>query len=394
MKRVQQADLERLMKAPGGDCVSIFMPLAAPHQRTGDAIRLKGFLTDAESQLVDRGMAPVTARDLLAPAMAFIERLDAEAAGAKGLALFLCEDHFEVLFAPAPLREGLFVYSRFHITPLLPVLARNQAEYHVLAVSQNRVRLFKGSAEGLVEESVADLPANMTEALNYQSPEHGIQFHGGVKAGEGQRATVYHGQGGIDDFKHDELIEYLRKIDAAVSTRLRGCKSLLFFAGVDRLLPLYRSVTECRQLAEESLHGNFDRASAEELFAEVWPLVQRRIEQSIGVAVQRCAISADEDPAAHELAPILRAAQEGRIDTLVVALDRQVWGRFDTSTNRVHIATRRTTDDEELINLAAILTLDHRGQVVAIHSDVAPGHADVAAVFRYPMHHERVAVAK
>jgi hypothetical protein len=69
------------------------------------------------------------------------------------------------------------------------------------------------------------------------------------------------------------------------------------------------------------------------------------------------------------------------VDTLFVALERQVMGSFDPENNSVQL-----NDDaagRDLLDLAAARTLQNGGTVYVVEAEAVPGGGDVAAIFRY-----------
>jgi hypothetical protein len=75
-------------------------------------------------------------------------------------------------------------------------------------------------------------------------------------------------------------------------------------------------------------------------------------------------------------------AFQGKVDTLMVALDRQHWGRFDERSGKAHSDTQRAPDSEDLLNLAAAFALEHGAAVHALRSADMPDQLSAAAVFR------------
>ena len=384
MTYLTQADVVRLTKSQRGDCVSLYVGLNPDPQKSSEnSIRLKNLLNQAEEDLVARGMRSVGARDIMAPANELLAKLSRETAGSRGLALFACEGYFEPIFLPESVAERVLVYDSFYVLPLLPVAAIDSLSFHLLAASANGARLFKGSRRGLTKVDVPHMPGSQAETLNYQPAGRSLQVHGGVTLGKSGQSTVYHGQGGAGDFSKEESLEYLRAVENAVTAFLRDEHSPLYFAGVDELFPLYRQVNRYSHLMDEPVSGSPDRLSKQDLHAATWPRVIRQFEDTTRSAVAKCILSASNDPAAHELAPVLRAARTGRVDTLCVARDRQQWGTFDTAQDRISLSKDRKDRDDELLNLAAITAIEHHGRVIIVPAAELPEQSVVAATFRY-----------
>jgi len=79
----------------------------------------------------------------------------------------------------------------------------------------------------------------------------------------------------------------------------------------------------------------------------------------------------------------VRAAHQGRVETLFVALDVERWGRFDAQSGAVMLHDQAAPDNEDLLGLAVIFTLRGRGAVYAVPSGEVPDGGPAAAILRY-----------
>jgi len=73
------------------------------------------------------------------------------------------------------------------------------------------------------------------------------------------------------------------------------------------------------------------------------------------------------------------------VETLFVALGRQVWGVFDPTTGRVELHREAPFGDVDLLDLAAAHTLLHGRTVYAVEPEQVPSNTDVAAIFCLPL---------
>jgi hypothetical protein len=202
---------------------------------------------------------------------------------------------------------------------------------------------------------------------------------------------------GIDDSK-DELLHYFQKIDRALHPLLKEEKAPLVLAAVDYLQPIYRQANTYPHLVEQGAEGNPDRLSSRELHDRAWPLVQ----PLFAAAQQRAAAQyrqlAGTGRASGELEAVVAAACEGRVETLFVALGRQVWGTFDPTRGRVEQHTSPLPmspagetggavgfGDVDLLDLAAAHTLRHARAVLAVEPEQVPSGTEVAAIFCLPL---------
>ncbi len=73
----------------------------------------------------------------------------------------------------------------------------------------------------------------------------------------------------------------------------------------------------------------------------------------------------------------------GRVETLIVPLGIQRWGRYDPETDSVRTDPEPTPWNDDLLNFAAAQTLLNSGSVYAVPQDQLPPQTEVAAIYRY-----------
>ena len=86
------------------------------------------------------------------------------------------------------------------------------------------------------------------------------------------------------------------------------------------------------------------------------------------------------------LAPVLSAAEAGRVDTLFLRPEAERWGRYVTGDDSVTLHERPEPGDDELLDRVASQTLRTSGRVLPMPEELRaqPEITDgVAAVLRY-----------
>ena len=89
------------------------------------------------------------------------------------------------------------------------------------------------------------------------------------------------------------------------------------------------------------------------------------------------------DLASDDLKAVVKAANFGRVDTLIVPSGVQRWGRYDAQENKVVLETEPKPGNEDLLDLAAARTLFNSGKVFTVQPENMPGDGDLAAIMRY-----------
>jgi hypothetical protein len=250
--------------------------------------------------------------------------------------------------------------------------------FYVLALSQNRVRLFQGTPYTIHEVALKNVPRSLAEALRFHDTDEPLLFHThSAVAGKGRWPAIFHGHGvGIDDFK-DDLLRYFQQIDRGLHELFREERTPLVLAAVEYLWPLYRQASTYPHLLEQGIAGNPDRLSAGELQQRASAIVQPYVSEGQKKAAALYTRLAGTGRTSNDLKEIVRAAQEGQLEVLLVTLGKECWGTFDAADGTVTVHEQAEPGDEDLLNLAALHTWLHGGTVYG----VGPG----AAVFWLPL---------
>jgi hypothetical protein len=363
--------------------VSIYLPTKRGGPESDEnRIRLKNLIARTEAHLQDWGLRPAEVRQVVEPIHGLIGENDLRQPKSDGLALLRTFEQSWRFYLPHACAELALVGERFHIKPLLPLLSDNE-RFFLLTLAQNGVRLFTGDRSRLEELDVPRLPADMPEALRFDDDEKQLQFHTRAQAATGKRPAVFHGHNVAKDNAKKDLLRYAQRVDRAIAPVLKAQPAPLVLATVDYVLPIYREANTYGDLVSEAVPGNPQKLSREELHARAWKLVEPRYSEGIELAVDRYRAALAKGQASHDVVEVVRNANVARLDSLLVALDRHEWGRFDAATGQVTTESQPGPRSEDLLNLAAIETLRHGGAVHAMSAETMPDDASIAAVFRY-----------
>ena len=388
MKLPTRADFGALMQEREGPCVSFFLPTHRPgtELQPQDRIRLKNMIREAEELLVKvTGQRPTEARQLLQPVT------DLETDGnfwrnqVGSLALYRSPDAFLYYQSPFEINEQVVVGHRFYVKPLLPVLS-SDGTFFILAISQNASRLLRCTRYTQQELKSERVPENLQQALRYDDRQRVLDFHTDTQPATGERPAEWFGQGvGKDDEKLN-IVRYFFAVDKGLHRILHDQKAPLVLASVGYLLPLYQEANTYPHLLDRMIEGNPEEVNDTELRNRGWSIV--------GPLFERARRSAEEDyrrlsgtpRASNSLDEIVRAAYEGRVDSVFVSCNVQRWGTFDPNTLAVTYHEGEQPGDQDLLDLIVVQTLQHDGSVYVMGVDQVPDGSKkhpVSAVFRY-----------
>ena len=137
-------------------------------------------------------------------------------------------------------------------------------------------------------------------------------------------------------------------------------------------------------LLEQGLASNPEKLKADTLREEAWALVEPVVLQARQEAAAHYRERVSTERASSKSSEIVPAAYNGRVENLFVAVDQQLWGRFDPATGRLQIHEQAEPGDEDLLDQAATQTLLHGEAAYADDQAQMPAETPLAAVFRYP----------
>jgi len=377
-------ELLSLMEHGDDHCVSLFMPThrKGPEVQQ-DPIRFRNLLKKAREDLVSQGLRGPEADELLhgprnlgGDSMFWNHQSD-------GLAMFISSDRWTHYRVPRSFSEMVFVGDRFVIKPMLPLIT-GDGRFYLLTLSQNQVQLFQGSKFSLTAvEDMGDVPTSLAEALQWDDPEPQLQSRIGGPGRGGRDAAIFHGHGDASEEAKTDILRYFQLVDRGLSDLLAGDNAPLVLAGVDYLLSIYQEANTYSNLLEDGVTGHPDREMADDLHRKAWEVVEPVFRAEIDATVERYNESAGTGATSDNIREIVPAAAHGRVDTLLVAEGAHIWGQFDPENIRVEVRDEAEPGDEDLLDLASVLTLQNSGVVHAASPEKVPGHDGVIALYRY-----------
>lgn len=386
MEVITRDKINNLSQAGGKTLISIYMPThRVGREMQQDPIRLKNLLSTARDRLEDRDLRKPEIDDLLSPVEALLLDSSFWQHQSDGLALFVKPDYFAYYRLPVTFEKLLVIGSRFHLKPLYPLLSWD-GQFYVLALSQAEIRLLHGSRFSIAEVDLENVPTSLNQALRFDDREKQLQYHtrAASPGGKGRQISIFHGHN-LGEEDKTELLRYFQSVNKGLIELLGNERYPLVLAGVDYLLPIFRQASDYPNLADKNIEGNPEELSAQELHQRAWEIVGPTFQADQRQALDRFTeLHASKNAlASAELESIVTAAYYGRVDTLFVAQDIQLWGRFDPQKSLTEQHQEFQPGDSDLLDLAAAQTLLNGGAVYALEPEKMPSKASLAAIYRY-----------
>ena len=366
--------------------VSIFLP-THPSDTEGrqDAIRLKNLLKEAEGELIRRGHRRRQVEEVLATARGWINDAEVWKHQGRGLAVFITEHETRRHRLSVPVEELCIVGDRFHVAPLVSQ-ATGDGSFRVLSLSQNDVRLFEGTRDAIGEVELAKVPRSVEEALGQELRRDTLQWHTRTPpsvGGQAPRDAMFHGQGAGGDDVDPEQRQFVRLVDRALLEELPDDQAPLVIAATEKLAALYRQISRYPRIINGWTHGNAELMDAKAIHRRAWALVQPWFLAERERALELFPQMEGAGRATTDLGEILRAAEEGRVGTLLIARGVHCWGDVDEDTRMVDVHEEPQPGDEDLVERAVVCSLQRGATLHVQPPEAMPRRAPVAALYRF-----------
>lgn len=366
-----------------GCCISIYIPTNASGAAVNeqqDAIRFKTALQQAANQLEVKDWSAGVIKTLLQPGYDLVQDEIFWTQLTAGLAVFIAEGYFKFIKMPVAPQEDLVVENSFYVTPLVPLLTSNE-QFYVVVISKKQVKLFRGDAFGLECLQVPELNNGLGDAPIIDG---GSETTFRLSEGGGGSAS-YHGHGGGNHLDDKAIIAtYLETADDVLWKEVLHDKNApLLIAGVEYLIPIYKSVTDYTYLWDDVLTGSYEHMDTATLYTHVREKMRPLFEQKRTKALTLYGNQAGTNLTSAILEDIVPAAYYGRVAHLFVKKGTHVWGAFDEMENTLKKHGVDTRESEDLIDNAVEKTLQNGGEVHVLEADQMPTDSDLAAIMRY-----------
>ncbi len=377
---VEERDWKLLLQEERGSCVSLLMPtyLSAGDLQQ-DRVRLRNLLREAKQHLDARGGSTEIlrpARDLLAKRAFWKQQ-------ARSLAIFCAPDFFRCFRLPVDLGERVVVSDRFYLRPLAPLLVGG-GRFYVLALSLHHVRLLEARNGELRRLQLEGVPLSFEEALGYEQYDRGVYSHTSSPSGLGRQSAIFHGHGDNDQEKLDkDILHYFQLVARGLEGVLEDPQAPMVLAAVEEHLPRYRSANRHPQLLEAGIVGSPERTSDRQLYEKAWEVVEPFFLARRDDALERYRDLKGSSRAASGMTDLMRAADQGRVDVLLLDDRTELWGTYDPTMAELEVHAEPEVGDEDLLDKAAFYTLSRGGSVFTVDSGTVPDGGPAAAILRY-----------
>ncbi len=377
-------DFETLAKERDLLCVSIFLNMdkkGLEQNRHLAQAKLRQCISQVKKKLMEHQLHKSEVEKYLEPVEQLIDKVQLWRNPSDGLAIFLdSEKGMRYYMAPIPFAVKTYVGSHFYLLPLLP-LYHNDGLYYLLDLSQDYVKLYEASRYSFKDMYLEDVaPKQLEDAVGFDYKQKYLQF----RSGQATYGASFHGQGEGKEDEKDELMRYFRKLDEGVNKMVSDSQAPLVLSCTNRLYALYAEANTYHNLYDKFLPGDPEFKKDDERHRESWLLVEEYFKKPLFNKINKFKELYHTQKTSYEVDAIVSAALNGRIDTLFVKEDSDVFGIYDKKNNEVSIAEKHEINNVSLTNLAAMQTFEQGGEVYFLPPEQMPvKESPLNAIFRY-----------
>ncbi|GIG40600.1 baeRF3 domain-containing protein [Cellulomonas phragmiteti] len=382
---ITTTDLTDLMTDAPDLGVSLFLPTHVRGAETRqDPIRLKNLVTQAREDLQAAGLDAGEAEQFLAPASELVGERPFWQEQGEGLALFLDGDGVVVHKLPVPVAEEVTVGAGYRVRPLLPALSADGA-FDVLTLTSEECHLYGASRFALEEDDASDLPGHIdTEEgeSDYQNP---VQASPVARPRTGSvdisNAQVYGDSPA--EWSKNRVVRYADKVATAMDARSATRPVPVVVVADAEVGGHFRKFSGLGDLLVGHVEVNPQGLDRRQLHEAAYEAARPYLDAGRAAAVERLRElqGSGDARAVTDVEDVVRAAAQGRVDTLLLTPGEPVWGSYDAASDGVRTSGVDTSQRRDLLDLAATETLRNGGRVHVLDEDEAD--APVAALLRY-----------
>lgn len=388
--RINKSLFLELAGYKGKYCLSVFLPTHKQGMEVNeqqDLIAFKNVLQEAEKRLHEKQVEEITIKRLLKPGYDLLRddkfwyHLD------QGLAFFIADDYFKYIRLPFTPPQEMILNTSFFVAPLAKALSLNEY-FYLLVMSKKQVKFFRLDAFGIAQIHIDELPKGIDDVVHFEEKDDEKLFRmggGAGRAGGGAQSANFHGIGSGKPDDKENITMYLDEVDETLWKEVLSTETApLLLAGIEYMIPIYRSVTNYRYIWDEELaHGALEREDAGLLYKMAMEKMEPYFQQRLNNAKELYGNQSATELTVSAPADIIPAAFYGQISHLFVQEGAHVWGTFDDQNNKLQIHARQEEGDDCLVDRAVMKTIETNGEVFVLPPDKMPVQSVMAAVLRY-----------
>ncbi len=369
----------------GDCCISLFLGAHSSGVEVNeqyDPINFKNQLQEITKRLKDKGHDQAFIEKLLEPGYELVRDNDFWTQQSPGFAVFIADGFLKYIKMQVVPTEELVIEPTFYVTPLIPIMTSKEY-FYLLVISKQSAKLFKADAFGM-QIVPLELPQSIEEVKRVADSSTFRTGESGRRAPSASFPGSIHGAGGGNPGDKDNMLTYFEAVDDILWEKVFNKENApLVLAGVEYVLPIYRSAADYHNVWPEALTGNRDQQETISLYNDAKELMKPYFEQRVNKALETYMNNSATGLTSSIAADVIPAAYYSQVSHLFVTKGEHIWGTFDEMANELVFHDTPDEGGEDLIDNAVVKTLANGGEVFLLEKEKMPADCQVAALMRY-----------
>lgn len=136
-------------------------------------------------------------------------------------------------------------------------------------------------------------------------------------------------------------------------------------------------------MLEKGIAKVFNAMSSDEMLERVREIIEAIHDKKMRPKADSFAKAKAESLGSSNWNRIVKAAIQGRVDTLLVEKDKMIPGQIDFETGQVQLGNMDNPKNDDVFDDLAELVLYAKGNVLVLNKEIMPTDTGIAAIFRY-----------
>lgn len=384
---ITKQEVLKLADEQSSNCISIYIPTHRAGEETlqgQDRIKLKTQLKQVKIKLENKGLTPKEIEELVSPINELINDSEFWRHQSDGLAIFLSENIFKKYTIPIYFEEFNYVSDEFYLKSLMP-LFNGDGMFYLLTLKGDDVKFYEGTRHTIIEVITPDeVPSRLEDVVGYDFEQKNLQFRSGQQGDN--KSGMYHGSGEGKAEELNEMKRYFRAVNNGILKMIHKDQNPpLVLCCLDFQYPIYKDVNTYKNLYDKHISGNPEDKDLNQLHEESWKLLKPYFTKTKNEKLDLYQEYIGTGKASADVNMIIKAAVEGRIDTLFIQNGAEIFGDYDTMNQVSDIQTKQTENNISLLNLIAIKVFEKEGSIYILEEDEMPdeNHKILNVLYRY-----------
>lgn len=368
----------------GDICISVYMPTHKAGVQVNemqDNINFKTSLQQVTSSLKANGVDGLQIQKILEPGYELLRNDSFWRSLSNGLAVFIADGFFKYVKMPDTPTNELLINNSFLLKPLVNAMTIKEY-FYLLTVSKKKARFYRADAFGMQEIEIPELPNGIEDVVHLEEKtDHKLYRTESRQNGTG---ASFHGHGAGKPDDKENIALYLEEVDDTLWDEVLNRENApLLLAGVEYLLPIYKSVTDYGNIWDDVITGNQEYEDTNALYEKARKVMEPYFCQRTKKALENYGNQSATALTSTLPEEIIPAAHYGRVWHLFLVKGTHIWGTFNEAENVLDIHAEKQEGDECLVDKAVIKTILNGGDVHFLSREDMPAGSEIAALMRY-----------